>query len=223
MGKMGECGRKVFSHAGSNPHPKKSLVSGSEELEKLAGAAVGRLVLLPAFPCFGCLWGLPSQGNFLHLHLNKKLKPEAVGVCGVVWRVVGGVIMLSLFCRGGKLQLSSLQCLLQLKSPEPPSPPVHEPQGPGQPLLNPFLPAWLALARTGLGNCQLLQALSFAALIHSLKSAPAVWDKAMGIPGWGWVGIRCSRVTLVLLGLKRQRDSSGSGGDSLCIYLRHFT
>lgn len=36
-------------------HVLKSLVSGSEELEKLAGAAVGGLVLLPAFPCFGCL------------------------------------------------------------------------------------------------------------------------------------------------------------------------
>lgn len=36
-------------------HVLKSLVSGSEELEKLAGAPVGRLVLLPAFPCFGCL------------------------------------------------------------------------------------------------------------------------------------------------------------------------
>lgn len=70
MGKMGEGGRKVFSHAGSNPHPKKSLVSGSEELEKRAGAEVGRLVFLPVSPCFGCLSGLPSQGNFLHLHLK---------------------------------------------------------------------------------------------------------------------------------------------------------
>lgn len=84
MRKMGECGRKVFSRAGSSPHPKKSLVSGSEELEKLAGAAVGRLVLLAVFLCFGCLWGLPSQENYLHLHLNKKLEPEAVGACGVV-------------------------------------------------------------------------------------------------------------------------------------------
>lgn len=131
MGKMGECGRKVFRHAGSNPHLKESLVSGSEELEKHAGAAVGRLVLLPAFPCSGCLWGLPSQENFLHLHLNKKLEPEAVGACGVVWRMVGGVIVLcSVFCRGGKLQLSSLQCLLQLKSTEPPKSSWDEPQGP---------------------------------------------------------------------------------------------
>lgn len=127
---MGECGRKVFSHAGSNPRPKRSLVSGSEELEKLAGAAVGWLVLLPAFPCSGCLWGLPSQENFLHLQLNKKLEPQAVGMCGVVWRVVGGVTVLcSVFYRGGKLQLSSLQCLLQLKSPEPPKPPCRSPRG----------------------------------------------------------------------------------------------
>lgn len=68
MGEMGERGRKVFSHAGSDtypclPEPKKHLVSGSEELEKLARAALGRLVHLPAFLRSACMWGLPSKEN----------------------------------------------------------------------------------------------------------------------------------------------------------------
>lgn len=100
MREMGEHGRKVFSHAGSGtypclPEPKKSLVSGSEELEKLARAAWGRLVHLQAFPRSACLGGrLPSGENSLHLHINKKLEPEAVGARGVVWGTVGGVTLL---------------------------------------------------------------------------------------------------------------------------------
>lgn len=77
MGETGECGRKVFSHAGSDtypclPEPKKHLVSGSKELEKLAQAALGRLVHLPAFPRSACVWGLPSKENSLHLHFKEK-------------------------------------------------------------------------------------------------------------------------------------------------------
>lgn len=84
VGEMEEHGRKVFSHAGSDtypclPKPKNRLVSGSEELEKLARAAWGRSVRLPAFPRSACLWGLPSEQDSLRLHLNKKLEPEAVG------------------------------------------------------------------------------------------------------------------------------------------------
>lgn len=41
----------------------------------------------------------------------------------------GVIVLCSVFCWGGKLQLASLQCLLQLKSVELPSPPGHEPQG----------------------------------------------------------------------------------------------
>lgn len=94
MGEMGERERKVFSHAGSDtypclPEPKKHLVSGSEELEKLARAALGRLVRLPVLPRSACPWGLPHKE-----HLNKKLEPEAVGARGVVWGVAGCIAVL---------------------------------------------------------------------------------------------------------------------------------
>lgn len=105
MGEMGKHGRKLFSHAGSDTYPclsepKKRLVSGSEELEKLERAARGRLVRLPAFPRSACLWGLPSKENSLRLHLSKKLQPEAVGARGVVWGTVGGITMLCSGFRG---------------------------------------------------------------------------------------------------------------------------
>lgn len=116
VGEMGEHGRKVFSHAGSDtypcfPEPKTRLVSGSEELEKLAGAARGRLVCLPAFPRSACLRGLPSAENALHLHLNKKLEPETV-----LWGMVGRChpALLCVFWVGN-LQLSSSVWLSQLE------------------------------------------------------------------------------------------------------------
>ena len=118
MGEMGERGRKVFSHAGSDtypcfPEPKKRLVSGSEELEELARAALGRPVRLPVFPRSACPWGLPSEENSLRLHVNKKpsLKQrERVGWFGGRWEVSPCSALVFLGVRN--LQISSSPWLL---------------------------------------------------------------------------------------------------------------
>ena len=200
---MGERGRKVFSHAGSDfpcfPEPKKCLVSGSEELEKLARAALGRPVRLPVFPRSACPWGLPSEENSLRLHLNKKLEPEAAGAPGVVWGTVGGITVLcSGFLGVRNLQISSSPWLLQL---EPTEPALDENQGPDSLGRSPQQHAWLALACAGLGDCELLQALSFSSvlLFHSITRAPDVRGKAAVVPGRGRVKIRCSPLTAARL------------------------